>query len=500
MIEPADLVHLSCCGFAIRRRLAHDRVRSSDTGHDGAPRGVVEIDELAAIRVVLLDLRDDPVEFAGGDVRAAVLARAGLRDLERGAAVAARGDGEWLGFAVRGADQRPVLAVGAVAMRRAAHVVAARLTDHGVLAGGPDPDRDRAEVAIARDLGEHRTRDAHVGEHVAQALSLVGLDPVVEVVVEPVGHQAADRPEVVVRPGQVLVISIDDLQWADADSVAMLTALLRPPGAPRLVLLIAERSDASAGFAPPCATRWVDVGPLATADAAALAATLLPAESLETSAAIAAEAHGHPLFVMELARAWRRHDGRVVTQLEHALASRIQQLGADARAVIEVVGVAGVPVAQAVVGEVAGVALGPLAAVLIHLRDDHLVRTDGLGTEDLVDAYHHRVRAAVVQQLDGGRARSLHARLAAALERRPEIDSERLFGHWLEAGHRVRARRYAIEAAEAAAAALAFDRCGGATPSSPRRAHREQAGAACFIRRCASSATTSSCRIGTSRR
>jgi eukaryotic-like serine/threonine-protein kinase len=254
-----------------------------------------------------------------------------------------------------------------------------------------------------------------------------------------------------------LVISIDDLQWADADSVALLTALLRPPGAPPLVLVIAERRDASAGFVPPCATRRIDVGPLATADAAALAATLLPDESSDTSAAIAAEAHGHPLFVMELARAWRRHDGRVVTQLEHALASRIRQLGADARAVIEVVGAAGVPVAQAVVAEVAGVALGPLAAVLVHLRDDHLVRTDGLGTEDLVDAYHHRVRAAVLQQLDDGRARGLHARLAAALERRPEIDSERLFGHWLEAGHRPRARRYALEAAEAAAAALAFD-------------------------------------------
>jgi len=255
-----------------------------------------------------------------------------------------------------------------------------------------------------------------------------------------------------------LVLSIDDLQWADADSLAMLTALLRPPGAPPLVLIIAERGDESAGFAPPCPLRHVDVGPLAPEDAAALAATLLPAESPAAAAAIAAEARGHPLFVMELARAWRRHEAGGATQLDDALARRVDALDDDARAVIEVVGAAGAPVAQAVVAEVAGVALGPLAAVLVRLRDDRLVRIGGLGTEDRVDAYHNRVRTAVLQQLDAARARGIHARLAAALERRPEADPELLFGHWREAGERARARRYAIEAAEVAAAALAFDR------------------------------------------
>ncbi|HWO25865.1 MAG TPA: serine/threonine-protein kinase [Kofleriaceae bacterium] len=254
-----------------------------------------------------------------------------------------------------------------------------------------------------------------------------------------------------------LVVSIDDLQWADADSLALLTELLRPPDAPPLVLVVAERGDERAGFAPPCPIRQVDVGPLAPADAAALAATLLPAESPDTAAAIAAAAGGHPLFVMELARARRGREAGAITRLEDALARRIAALGADARAIVEVVGAAGAPVAQAVVAEAAGVAFGTLAAVLVRLRDDHLVHTGGLGMEDRVDAYHSRVRAAVLQQLDASRAAGLHARLAAALERRPEVDPELLFGHWLEAGERARARRYAIEAADIAAAALAFD-------------------------------------------
>jgi hypothetical protein len=254
-----------------------------------------------------------------------------------------------------------------------------------------------------------------------------------------------------------LVIAIDDLQWADADSLAMLGALLRPPGAPALVLVIAERSDAPASFAPPCPMRRVDVGPLAAADAAALAATLLPAESPATSAAIAAEAGGHPLFVMELARARRRHESAAIARLEDALARRIEALDADARAVVEVVGVATAPVAPIVLAEATGVAPGPLAAVLVRLRDDHLVRTGGVGAEDLIDAYHSRVRSAAAQQLAPARRREVHARLAAALERRPKLDPELLFRHWLEAEDRARARRYAIEAADAARDALAFD-------------------------------------------
>ncbi|HMG22881.1 MAG TPA: AAA family ATPase, partial [Kofleriaceae bacterium] len=258
-----------------------------------------------------------------------------------------------------------------------------------------------------------------------------------------------------------LVIAIDDLQWADADSIAMLSALLRPPGAPSLVLVIAERGDQPASFAPPCPVRTLEVGPLAAADAAALAATLLPAEPPATAAAIAAEAGGHPLFVIELALAWRRQDSGAIARLEDALARRISALDAEARAVVEVVGAARAPIAQAVLAEAAGVAPGPFAAVLVRLRDDHLLRTGGPGMEDTVDAYHSRVRGAVLQQLDAARAREVHARLAAALERRPKADPELLFRHWLEADDRARARRYAIEAADVAAAALAFDHAAG---------------------------------------
>src|SRR5207344_2384366 len=49
------------------------------------------------------------------------------------------------------------------------------------------------------------------------------------------GAVADDRP---------LVVHVDDLQWADVDSVALLEQLLHAPGAPALLFLGSFRSEA----------------------------------------------------------------------------------------------------------------------------------------------------------------------------------------------------------------------------------------------------------------
>ena len=45
---------------------------------------------------------------------------------------------------------------------------------------------------------------------------------------------------------QPLVIWVDDLQWADADSVVLLEDLLRPPGSPAMLTLLSFRSEETA--------------------------------------------------------------------------------------------------------------------------------------------------------------------------------------------------------------------------------------------------------------
>ena len=41
-----------------------------------------------------------------------------------------------------------------------------------------------------------------------------------------------------------LVLLVDDVQWADADTWGALEAIMRPPDAPRLLLLLTLRADA----------------------------------------------------------------------------------------------------------------------------------------------------------------------------------------------------------------------------------------------------------------
>src|SRR5215468_1694689 len=142
-------------------QIAGDRAGAGWRHRLGARTG-----SLPPVGVVLLDLGHHPVELAGGDVGAAVLALAGLVDLERGAAVAARRLRAGRALAAGAADQGPVLAVRPLAVLRAADQRPGPGADHVVLAGRPDPDRDRVVVAIAGQLGERGAGDPHVLERV----------------------------------------------------------------------------------------------------------------------------------------------------------------------------------------------------------------------------------------------------------------------------------------------------------------------------------------------
>src|SRR5262249_62089404 len=77
---------------------------------------------------------------------------------------------------------------------------------------------------------------------------------------------------------------------------------------------------------------------------------------------------------------------------------------------------------------------------------------------DTVEAYRDRVSDAVLENLTAAAVREYHGRLAVALETAQRTDAETLAVHWREAGQPDRAVQYAIQAADQAAAALAFER------------------------------------------
>jgi hypothetical protein len=93
-----------------------------------------------------------------------------------------------------------------------------------------------------------------------------------------------------------------------------------------------------------------------------------------------------------------------------------------------------------------------------RLRTARLVRTGGPSLDHTIEAYHDRVREAVLAKIENTRTRAWHDALATAMLAAGSAEPDRLAFHLENAGRSDEAAKYAVEAAERAAATLAFKR------------------------------------------
>ena len=306
-----------------------------------------------------------------------------------------------------------------------------------------------------------------------------------------------------------LILAIDDLQWGDVDSAALLVELLRPPDAPVLLFLGTYRSedratspflqalfeaqglardqnqDPCGGFGLDCRELAVEL--LAHDEASALALALLgeldPSKSSgqrDLVEAIARESRGNPFFVAELVRHvqadTREHlesaGGRSADLtggaessklvLDEVLWSRIRRLPEEARRVLELIAISGRPLRLVELSQCAELAQDERVALAL-LRAGRLIRSTGRAETDEVETYHDRVRETVVSRLQPDVARAHHHRLALVLEASGQADPEVLGLHFLGAGLPERAAEFFVAAADQAAEMLAFERAARCT-------------------------------------
>jgi hypothetical protein len=265
----------------------------------------------------------------------------------------------------------------------------------------------------------------------------------------------------------VVVLAIDDLQWADADSLALLSEVLRHPESPRLLLLGTLRS-ASQGtdpgvklFSGEVLEHHLPLRNLDDAAARTLARELLRAgwagDPEAAAPLIARESAGHPLFLQELARTahLRSGEGRAVT-LDGVLRAQIEAFSAPAIRILRALAIASAPVPVRTLRRL--LALDGAAAMELFdgLRGARLVHSTTERGDELVDIAHDRIRLVARAMTSSDEARELHAELAEAFEE--SGSSLRAAGHWREAGHADRAAIHFAAAAARAAEALAFDR------------------------------------------
>ncbi len=271
-----------------------------------------------------------------------------------------------------------------------------------------------------------------------------------------------------------LVLFIDDLQWGDVDSAALLEDLLRPPDPPALLLIGCYRSE-EAETSPllkmilpkrsadsRLEMRDILVGELSAAEANELAGALVGGEPLQTGAraqAIAREAGGNPYFIEELVRFSQPGVEAGVT-VEHVIETRVSRLPDAARRLLDVVAVSGVPIEVGVAYRAVDLEKEGESALAV-LRAAHLVRTRSTLGRHEIETYHDRIRDAVVARLPAESLEECHNRLALALLATGRADPETLATHYLGAGDVESAAEYAAAAAAKASEALAFDRAAG---------------------------------------
>jgi tetratricopeptide (TPR) repeat protein len=264
-----------------------------------------------------------------------------------------------------------------------------------------------------------------------------------------------------------LVLFLDDMQWVDGDTATLLNDVMRAPDPPPMLLLLSTRPQGSEAVLPivrraHAEQRVIEVGPLSDEAATALAAAHL-GEGMppELAGRIAREAAGSPFFLLELVRYMQgRAEAQIAGKgLDEVLNERIEALGHDARAVAEVVAVAGEPISLRTAATASGIGSEELRRQLSLLRAQRFVRAAGGRAEDQVEPYHDRIREALLKGLTDERRARHHRTIATALT--GVASHERLARHWHGAGEPERAAEHAWRAAEEAQRTLDFDRAAG---------------------------------------
>jgi serine/threonine protein kinase/tetratricopeptide (TPR) repeat protein len=276
---------------------------------------------------------------------------------------------------------------------------------------------------------------------------------------------------------QRVVVHIEDLQWADVDSLDLLLALLAPPEPVGLLVLATMRSDVSrdrdieqrvdallAELVARPVTRRLVLEPFTEAEQRELLTRLIRQRRIpaDLESQLWHDASGNPMLLVELARIIEEAPGEGLTAgtlaLDDILWRRVARLPGPVRALMQAVAVAGAPTPLRVLGQAADLSSADAERAVALLRIGQLVHIYQSGHEPWIGAYHDRVREAVAAQIPPETARALHRRLAGALDAWGLAAPALLARHWQAADEPERAAACLLEAARQAAGKLAFER------------------------------------------
>jgi class 3 adenylate cyclase len=260
-------------------------------------------------------------------------------------------------------------------------------------------------------------------------------------------------------------VVIDDLHWLDPSSVTLVDLLVEATADRPLVLLAGTRPTGYPAWVDRPDVHRIDLTGLAEPETARLA-TLVARAAFEADGirSIHERTEGNPLFIGETVRAfledgtleWR--DGRVAmiesgrrtvpVTLRAVLGARIDALEPAGREALGVASIIGITFRESLVEQLLGETLPP--GTLDHLAEAAMIRRADEGAWRFA---HALIRDAAYAGLLASRRRTLHARLADHLERRPLAAAPgQIAAHRVASGDALRALPLLREAAESALA------------------------------------------------
>jgi tetratricopeptide (TPR) repeat protein len=255
------------------------------------------------------------------------------------------------------------------------------------------------------------------------------------------------------------LIVVEDAHWLD-DASRLLLRYAAASVTPRpWFLLVTTRPSGDSLVEPGGPGERFDLAPLDVESAVQLALAVAAEHALSEEAVeeIAFRAAGNPLFLRELVAAARAGDATELPEsVETLLTTRIDTLAPADRMLLRYAAVAGPVFRLDLVGEI-------LADEVADADDPERWEALEQFVQEADDGElafrHDLLRQTAYAGLSYGRRREIHGRVGLALERRAagraEEEAAILSLHFLEAGDGERAWRYAVAAAEQAAAGFA---------------------------------------------
>jgi serine/threonine protein kinase len=341
----------------------------------------------------------------------------------------------------------------------------------------------RAFDQIVDDLATELAGDPRLARGIDHAAALARVFPVLAPLIDPrrdeppLADLRVERERALLALVQTFaklvttphgLIVLDDLQWADDDSLELLALIVEQIDVP-LTVLASWTSDGSISLPPAVAAlsdrlgpaaQIIDVPAMTEDDLLAMLAELAPRAPTSRLAHAARLAQGSPYIAELIGRELGETD---VADPAAAEQRRLDRLEPAERMVAEITALSAGAATFEQLRALAQLPSGRLQSVLRGLEDARVVRaTPALAGDPVYVFYHQRLRETANTAMADEARRAMHERFArwfedsSSVAAGSELDAGQLAYHWQHAGAPERAAHWAIVAGDAAKSQLAW--------------------------------------------